>query len=146
MLVLIKKNVSSTNVYCVAIVLLLLYHLGFLSPLTSNLVQSDVNPHCPRVVTADFKSISEEPLLNQSTRIPLCQCQIQLPQVFSTQSSFEDTTCSATAFARGDHQRVVGFSFYGDSRSPKHKSKQYYQGIIDNLGLMTKFYPGWVMR
>ncbi|XP_059090103.1 uncharacterized protein LOC131885916 [Tigriopus californicus] len=149
--VLIKKNVSSTNVYCVAIVILLLYHLGFLSPLTANLIQSEANgrasTHCSKVATPDFASLSDEPVfVNQSTRVPLCQCQIQLPQVYSTHSSFEDTTCSATAFARGDHQRVVGFSFYGDSRSPKHKSKQYYQGIIDNLGLMNKFYPGWIMR
>ena len=47
---------------------------------------------------------------------------------------------------RGPHQKIVGFSFYGDINSHYSKKKGYFEGIIGNLELMPKYYPGWVMR
>ena len=47
---------------------------------------------------------------------------------------------------RGPHQKIVGFSFYGDINSDYSKKKGYFEGIIGNLELMPKYYPGWVMR
>jgi len=51
-----------------------------------------------------------------------------------------ESLCGDTASKRGNHQKVVAFSFYGDM---KHG---YYQGITDNLDLMQELYPGWVFR
>ena len=59
---------------------------------------------------------------------------------------FNQTTCGNDAYLRGSHQKIVGFSFYGDVNSDYSKKKGYFEGIIGNLELMPKFYPGWVMR
>ena len=39
-------------------------------------------------------------------------------------------------------QRIVGFSFYGDVNSSVAIEKGYFDGIVGNLKLMPKFYPG----
>ena len=49
-------------------------------------------------------------------------------------------------FCRGKGQKVVGFSFYGDIHSDHAKAKGYFEGIVGNLKLMPKYYPGWIMR
>jgi hypothetical protein len=56
------------------------------------------------------------------------------------------TTCSQDAVRRGRGQRVVAYSFYGSPRTERHKAKQYFAGIVENLGLVRRLYPGWVMR
>ncbi len=58
----------------------------------------------------------------------------------------EDTTCGIDAFRRGSGQKIVGFSFYGDVNSPHAIEKGYFEGIDENLRLMQKYYPGWIMR
>lgn len=60
--------------------------------------------------------------------------------------AYSDTTCSRDAYARGNGQRVVGFSFYGDISSDYSQKKGYFEGIEANLDLMPKYYPGWQMR
>ena len=60
--------------------------------------------------------------------------------------AYSDTTCSKDAYARGNGQKVVGFSFYGDISSDYSKKKGYFEGIEANLELMPKYYPGWQMR
>ena len=42
--------------------------------------------------------------------------------------------------------KVIGFSFYGDVNSDRSKRKGYFEGILANLKLIPKFYPGWTMR
>ena len=49
-------------------------------------------------------------------------------------------------FHRGKGQKVVGFTFYGDVNSNQSKSRGYMEGIKENLDLMPKYYPGWIMR
>jgi hypothetical protein len=44
------------------------------------------------------------------------------------------------------HQRVIGFSFYGDTNSDHSKMRGYFNGIQANLELIPKFYPGWTIR
>jgi hypothetical protein len=56
------------------------------------------------------------------------------------------TTCSRDAARRGPGQRVVAFSFYGSPTTARHKAKQYFAGIVENLELMPNRYPDWVMR
>ena len=77
-----------------------------------------------------------------------CKCKRKLkggnPNIPSI--SYNQTTCGRDAFRRGTHQKIVGFSFYGDIHSDYSKKKGYFQGIIGNLKLMPRFYPGWVMR
>ncbi len=41
---------------------------------------------------------------------------------------------------------MIGFSFYGDINSDYSKKKGYFEGIVGNLELMPKYYPGWTMR
>jgi len=62
------------------------------------------------------------------------------------QTKYTRTTCGRSAYMRGPGQKVVGFSFYGDPNTPKHKAKKYFTGIEENLSSLPVFYPGWVMR
>jgi len=57
------------------------------------------------------------------------------------------TTCSRDAWNRGSHQKVVSFSFFGSVNSSRNEERQYFQGIEENLSLVTKLYgPSWSMR
>lgn len=57
------------------------------------------------------------------------------------------TTCGRDAWARGSHQKVLAYSFYGATNSSVHQKKQYFLGIQENLALVPSLYgPGWSMR
>jgi hypothetical protein len=56
------------------------------------------------------------------------------------------TTCSEDAVRRGPGQQVVAYSFYGSPTAARHKAKKYFAGIVKNLALLPRLYPGWVMR
>ena len=44
-------------------------------------------------------------------------------------------------------QKVVGFSFYGNTSSGVHKAKQYFEGIQENLALVSRLYGAdWSVR
>lgn len=62
------------------------------------------------------------------------------------QSPFTLTTCSERSFKRGTGQKVISFAFYGDIETNKSKAKGYFEGIKDNLKLISKHYPGFLMR
>jgi len=59
---------------------------------------------------------------------------------------YNKTTCSPEAYARGNGQKIIGFSYYGDFHSAGHKAKKYFEGIQNNVNLLPKFYPGWIIR
>ena len=48
--------------------------------------------------------------------------------------------CSRRSVASGPGQRVVSFSFWGELGT------KYGRGVAENLQLMARLYPGWVMR
>ena len=77
-----------------------------------------------------------------------CNCSRTLSNVKKNNSlQFTDTTCSMEAFQRGSNQKVVGFSFYGNSSSQAHQSRKYFEGIEENLRLLRSEYGAdWVMR
>ena len=59
---------------------------------------------------------------------------------------YNETTCSQSAFIRGSGQKVIGFSIYGDMNSNHSRAKGYFEGISENLSLISIYYPGWLMR
>ena len=77
-----------------------------------------------------------------------CGCKRHLHGVHENPSElfFNQTTCGSDSFYRGPHQKIIGFSYYGDINSDKHKMKGYFEGIIGNLKLIPKLYPGWTIR
>ena len=84
-----------------------------------------------------------------SFKLEHCDCFRTLTtQVINTsvQIPYNQTTCGRDAWRRGVGQKIVGFSFYGDINTNMSKKKGYFQGIVDNLKLMPRYYPGWVMR
>jgi len=48
--------------------------------------------------------------------------------------------CGERSGDRGDNQRVVAASFWGDMQTG------YYRGIVDNIKLTEELYPGWIFR
>ena len=77
-----------------------------------------------------------------------CGCQRHLDGVNPNPPdlSYNQTTCSYDAYRRGPHQKIIGFSFYGNLDADYSKKKGYFEGIIGNLKLVPKLYPGWTMR
>ena len=77
-----------------------------------------------------------------------CNCSRTLFNVETDNSvQFSQTTCGGDAFQRGSNQKVVGFSFYGDSSSELHQFRKYFDGIEENLRLVRSHYgPDWSMR
>ena len=59
---------------------------------------------------------------------------------------FTATTCGIKSYLRGKGQKIIGFSYYGDSRSKHHQDKKYFEGIKNNLKLLPKYYPDWIIR
>ena len=86
----------------------------------------------------------------KSTTILLehCNCRRTLfnaEEITSVQ--FSDTTCGRDAFQRGSNQKIVGFSFYGNTSSVEDEPKKYFDGIEENLRLVRSQYGAeWSMR
>ena len=83
-------------------------------------------------------------------KLERCNCSRSLSQPSGggyDEVKFSDTSCGRDAFYRGSHQRVAGFSFYGDSSSEGHRAKQFFAGIEENLRLLRSEYgESWSMR
>ena len=56
-----------------------------------------------------------------------CGCRRPGPRTVG-RVAYNSTTCSHSAYSRGGHQKVVSFSFYGDTATIEHKRKEYFQG------------------
>ena len=54
---------------------------------------------------------------------------------------FNETTCGRDAFFRGPHQKVVAFSFYGDSKSSEHLNRGFFEGNFVTQVILIQFYP-----
>ncbi|XP_023341272.1 uncharacterized protein LOC111711215 [Eurytemora carolleeae] len=50
------------------------------------------------------------------------------------------TLCGFHSESRGEKQKIISFSFFGDLKSV------YYNGIENNLNYLDEHYPGWIMR
>ena len=88
---------------------------------------------------ANDKNIkSDEKIASYENKVTIdrCNCSQTLPRNTVPDVEYSLTTCSQHSWARGTGQKVVGFSYYGDS--VHHKAKGYLQGIEDNMRAMTK--------
>ena len=66
----------------------------------------------------------------KENRLDACGC-LRSAAVFQTivnNYKFEATTCGREAFLRGGGQKVVSFSFYGNSKSEREIRRQYLKG------------------
>lgn len=52
----------------------------------------------------------------------------------------EQSSCDYYSTARGSHQKVVSFAFYGDT------SSVYFQGVEQSVINVAHRYPDWIMR
>eukprot|EP00095_Tigriopus_kingsejongensis_P005425 maker-scaffold576_size132709-snap-gene-0.17 protein:Tk05425 transcript:maker-scaffold576_size132709-snap-gene-0.17-mRNA-1 annotation:"hypothetical protein DAPPUDRAFT_96285" len=69
----------------------------------------------------------------------------EIPRIFPFTK--DNTTCDTSTWIRGPHQNVIGFSYFEHpNKAAKAQSRKYLQGIQDNLELIQKYYPGYVMR
>ena len=79
-----------------------------------------------------------------------CSCRrtlLNIEENTNNSAQFSETTCGRDAFQRGSNQKVVGFSFYGNTSSRSHKLKKYFEGIEENLSLVRSLYGAdWSMR
>ena len=132
-------------VICAFCVFILFYLLvTFQQPIDSKFLQPSGH-----IRNLDFVEEEREPQNNGiEFKMKYCECQRHLSEVQENPSGLilNQTTCSSDAFYRGPHQKVISFSFYGDINSEKSKMKGFFEGIIGNLKLIPKFYPGWIMR
>ena len=82
---------------------------------------------------------------NLESNILGCDSQPTVPLTSSDETEFNLTTCGLRSFLRGNHQKVVSFTFYDDF-VPNLKERKYFLGIRENLRLIKKLYPDFSMR
>ena len=71
------------------------------------------------------------------------------PSQTSIKTPFSNTTCSA-AHRRGEHQKVIAFSYYEKSKGLERKrlktghikENKFLEGLLVNLKLLPQLYPG----
>ena len=72
--------------------------------------------------------------LQLSIQLERCSCPRHLSSWDTSYSTnYSDTTCGRDAFLRGHGQKVVAFSFYGNSSSPNHLLRGFFQGRYLNV-------------
>ena len=91
-------------------------------------------------------SVNRRTYENHTISINFCGCGRVLQNVSKIESLLSENTCSYSSFQRGPHQKIIGYSIYGDLNSKHAKVKGYFEGIQGNLELLTTFYPGWTLR
>ncbi|XP_059085784.1 uncharacterized protein LOC131882602 [Tigriopus californicus] len=86
----------------------------------------------------------------QKMKVSQCGCSKLVPTNEIPPNPIWDqgnTTCSLDTWIRGPHQGVIGFTYFEHpAKTDKAKSRDYLQGVQDNLELMKEYYPGFVMR
>ncbi|CAG7720903.1 unnamed protein product [Allacma fusca] len=75
----------------------------------------------------------------------ICNC-TGFHQKTIDKNSFVESKCSDEATLAGTNQHVITFSFYSKPESVRATKKRYFDGILPNLKVMKKIYPGWIMR
>ena len=65
-----------------------------------------------------------------SIELDRCSCNRNLTtyNLNITRTFFNYTTCGRDAFFRGPHQKVIAFSFYGNSSYPEHLVRGFFEG------------------
>merc|ERR1719500_889758 len=64
----------------------------------------------------------------------------------SIEADPDSSTCSGDSWQRGNGQRVVAFTFFGDPKSVRHNTT-YFEGILANVAAISSFYDGdWSIR
>jgi len=97
----------------------------------------------------EFGDVGFESQGKKKTEVELsaCSCNRTLMVETSRVGRENGSTCSRETYLRGGGQKVIGFSFYDNPKNPnKAKERKYFQGIEANLNLVSKHYPGWLVR
>ena len=82
--------------------------------------------HFIKVVNAPIENhiiLPNDTLTEVEFILEKCGCKRHLKGVHENPSElyFNQTTCGSDSFYRGPHQKIIGFSFYGDINSDKNK-------------------------
>ena len=56
-----------------------------------------------------------------------CDCTRSILTRGPPRGSLNDSTCSLDSYQRGPGQKIIGFSFYGDTNSTKSKKRKYFE-------------------
>jgi len=78
---------------------------------------------------------------------PLCNCAKMIPATNKEALNRSDQFhwCSVESDLRGDHQRVVSYTLFGDAQNTSTFRRYYSQ--MRNISLtVEKLYPGWTIR
>lgn len=97
----------------------------------------------------EFGDVGFESQGKEKTEVELsaCSCNRTLIVESGRVGTENSSTCSKETYLRGAGQKVIGFSFYDNPKNPnKAKERKYFQGIEANLDLVSKHYPGWLVR
>ena len=92
------------------------------------------------------------PVYNQNDGVNLVksslkQCQCTRSSSRSKNANYKVTSnCDTYATLRGRGQKVVAYSFYGDSSKNTRVRTHYLDQIQDRASEVAAQYPGWLMR
>ena len=100
---------------------------------------------CFIITIGTFHSLSRGLIGNDTTDTSYTVEQLQVVTI-AKDVDYNMTTCSERAFNRGSGQKVFAFSFYGGVTSSLSQVRGYFEGIEENLKIITQSYPGHLMR
>lgn len=106
--------------------------IGLFYYLTSTKAPVDLTP-------VRYKTVEDPDILRR------CYC--DSPTILHYPKNLRASTCSLRSKVRGQGQKVISFSLFGEYFGKNGQPNWYAQGAWDNAKLIPEFYgPDWVMR
>ena len=84
----------------------------------------------------------------KKVKLEVCGCHRQLYVNEDNHSNSNQTMCSLDASLRGNRQKVIAYSLYGQEDSIREEKyhKHYFEGVFSNYKSMRQHYPDWIFR
>ena len=84
----------------------------------------------------------------KKVKLEVCGCHRQLYVNEDNDSNSNQTMCSLDSSLRGNRQKVISYSLYGQEDSIREEKyhKHYFQGVFSNYKSMRQHYPDWIFR
>ena len=89
---------------------------------------------------------SEPSSILKSVPLKDCNCTRMQNVSVSSSTSLDTSLCDFSSSLRGQGQKTVSFSYYGDPQGDLSQTRGYFKHIWTNLQAIKAFYPGWTMR
>ena len=115
--------------------------------ITISLFQRNSSKHSSTATDYEFVSPSSpfHPSTERNFTFPFCKCTRLGLEIESPDDGGLPSACSDYATSRGPGQKVVSYSYFGDSQAEGTRRK-YFSQIRVRAEEIKRLYPDWIMR